>query len=129
MSGPKLPPRWLRCPRKGQVIAGRCRHGCRSLACKCHHFLGKFLPFKTPLDGRYDSQIPEADRFGVKMLIDSLAAKQLKIGLIIDLTKTTRFYDKAELVDLSIRQYKLSCEGYVRRRMYVCGGAGWPNST
>ena len=84
-----------------------------------HHFLGKFLPFKTPLDGRYDSQIPEADRFGIKTLIDSLVAKQLKIGLIIDLTETTRFYDKVELVELGIRHYKLSRESYFRRRMYV----------
>eukprot|EP00731_Ephydatia_muelleri_P011049 Em0005g1635a len=94
MSGPKLPPRWLHCPRKGQLVAG------------------KFLPFKTPLDNRYDSQISEGDRFKFSMLIDLVTARQLKMGLVIDLTKTNRFYDKAELVESGVRHYKLKCEGH-----------------
>ena len=77
------------------------------------YFLGKFLPFKTPLDSRYDSQLLEGDRFQIKMLADSVTAKQLKMGLVIDLTKTNRFYDKAEVVELQIVHYKLKCEGYV----------------
>lgn len=94
MSGPKLPPRWLRCPRKGQLIA-------------C-----KFLPFKTPLDDRYDLQIPEGDRFDVKMLIEFMEARQLKMGLVVDLTKTSRFYDKAQLLQHGLRYIKLQCAGH-----------------
>ena len=47
------------------------------------------------------------------MLIDLVTARQLKMGLVIDLTKTNRFYDKAELVEPGVRHYKLKCEGYV----------------
>ena len=86
-------------------------------------FLGKFLPFKTPLDSRYDSRISKGDRFQFKMLVDSVAAKLLKMGLVIDLTKTYQFYYKAELDGLQIVHYKLKCEGYVG----VCAteGRGW----
>lgn len=46
-----IPKRWLKCPRKaGDVIAG------------------KFLAFKTPLDSRYDDQVPEEYRFPPQML-------------------------------------------------------------
>ena len=33
---------------------------------------GKFLPFKTPLDERYDSMVPEANRFNIQMLMTSM---------------------------------------------------------
>ena len=41
-----------------------------------------------------------------------------KLGLIIDLTKTDRFYDKKEVLDSDVAYYKLKCEGYVR--MCLC---------
>lgn len=31
-----------------------------------------FIPFKTPLDSKFDDQIPPAQRFTVSMLLDSL---------------------------------------------------------
>ena len=39
-----VPPRWLHCPRKGALVAG------------------KFLPFKTPLGHQYDKNVPEECR-------------------------------------------------------------------
>ena len=41
-------------------------------------FAGKFLPFKTPLDERYDSMVPEANRFNIPMLMTSM--KTYKVG-------------------------------------------------
>ena len=52
---------------------------------------GKFLPFKTPLGPRYDSEVPDECRFNIAMLVAYLDALQRKMGLIIDLTKTDRF--------------------------------------
>ena len=73
---------------------------------------GKFLPFKTPLSSQYDGEVPEEDRFGVPMLVMYVEAMQLRMGLVIDLTKTGRYYDKRELVDQrNIGHYKLKCEG------------------
>jgi len=36
------------------------------------YVIGKFLPFKTPLDGRYNSQISEEYRFDLQLLFSSL---------------------------------------------------------
>ena len=47
------------------------------------------------LDDRYDDQIPPEHRFNPDMLFSSIKAHKVKIGLVIDLTNTERFYDKA----------------------------------
>ncbi|EDO40094.1 predicted protein [Nematostella vectensis] len=90
-----IPPRWLNCPRKSQVIADR------------------FFAFKTPLSSRYDDQIPEANRFQLPMLCSYFQTLKVKVGLIIDLTNTNRFYDKNELERLTgIKHVKLQCRGH-----------------
>ncbi|XP_077990812.1 mRNA-capping enzyme-like [Glandiceps talaboti] len=89
-----IPPRWLNCPRKGQLVAG------------------KFLPFKTPLSSRYDSQIPEENRFDLNMLFLYMDSMKMSMGLIIDLTNTTRFYDKTEIEKRGITHVKLQLRGF-----------------
>ncbi|GIY54817.1 mRNA-capping enzyme [Caerostris darwini] len=88
------PPRWLYCPRKGSLIAE------------------KFIAFKTPLDKSYDSQIPEECIFSPSMLIASLTSQKIKLGLWIDLTNTTRFYNKNEVEGQNITYVKLQCRGH-----------------
>ena len=75
---------------------------------------GKFLPFKTPLSSRYDPELPEDARFNIDMIVSYVEGKQLRMGLVVDLTKTDRFYDKQTLLDRSIGYHKLQCEGFVR---------------
>ena len=72
---------------------------------------GKFLPFKTPLSSRYDPDLPEDARFNVDMIVNWVEGRQLRMGLVVDLTKTDRFYDKQTLLDRSIGYHKLQCEG------------------
>lgn len=50
-----IPPRWLHCPRKSATL-----------------FVNKFIAFKTPLDGKFDSQVSMENRFPPSMLFDSL---------------------------------------------------------
>lgn len=88
------PPRWLNCPRKGTLIAE------------------KFLPFKTPLSERYDDQVPEECRFYPAMLLDSLSLSKMKMGLWVDLTNTTRFYDRDVIEERKIPYCKISCRGH-----------------
>ncbi|GFS12583.1 mRNA-capping enzyme [Elysia marginata] len=88
-----IPPRWLHCPRKGAMI------------------LGKFLPFKTPLDSRYDDQVPEENRFSVDMLMNSLKMKRMKLGLVINLCNTDRFYDSKQFEDQDCKYVTLRCKG------------------
>ncbi len=47
------------------------------------------------------------------MLLSYMDAMQLHMGLVIDLTKTDRFYDKRSLTEKGIGHYKLKCEGLV----------------
>ncbi|XP_015605380.1 mRNA-capping enzyme [Cephus cinctus] len=90
-----VPPRWLDCPRK---------------AVKLVH--NKFLAFKTPLSSEFDSQVPEECQFTVDMLFASVKSHKLKMGLWIDLTNTSRFYDKKEIEKYGCKYLKLQCRGH-----------------
>ncbi|XP_067933947.1 mRNA-capping enzyme-like [Watersipora subatra] len=90
-----IPPRWLNCPRKGLLMAD------------------KFIPFKTPLDHKYDDEVPDECKFNIQMFISSIkSAYQKQVGLIIDLTNTTRFYNKNEVEDMGCKYVKLQCRGH-----------------
>lgn len=47
------------------------------------------------------------------MLVGYVQSLGMKLGMVVDLTKTDRFYDKRELQQRNIGHYKLKCEGYV----------------
>jgi len=90
-----IPPRWLKCPRKSAELVGN-----------------RFLAFKTPLDERYDDQVDVTARFSPKMLFDSMKAYKVKIGLWIDLTNTSRFYNKRFIEEQECKYVKLQCRGH-----------------
>ena len=90
-----IPPRWLHCPRKSNELIG-----------------GKFLAFKTPLDQRYDPQIEDCYRFGPEMIFAAMKSYKAKIGLWIDLTNTSRFYDRSFLQSMGCRYEKIKCRGH-----------------
>uniref|UniRef100_A0A914VM93 mRNA-capping enzyme n=1 Tax=Plectus sambesii TaxID=2011161 RepID=A0A914VM93_9BILA len=86
-----IPDRWMRCPRKGKVIAN------------------KFVPFKTPLCTLYDELVPEQYRFTPQMVFNSGLGK---IGLWIDLTKTNRYYSRQEVEREGCVYKKMPLEGH-----------------
>uniref|UniRef100_A0A8V0X9Q7 mRNA-capping enzyme n=1 Tax=Gallus gallus TaxID=9031 RepID=A0A8V0X9Q7_CHICK len=94
MSYNKIPPRWLHCPRRGQPVAG------------------KFLPLKTMLGPRYDDQVAEENRFHPSMLSNYLKSLKVKMGLLVDLTNTNRFYDRNDIQKEGIKYIKLQCKGH-----------------
>ena len=69
-----IPGRWLNCPRKSDDLIG-----------------GKFLALKTPLDDRYDAQVPPQTLFHPTMVFAAMRSYKVKIGLWIDLTNTSRY--------------------------------------
>lgn len=73
---------------------------------------GKFLPMKTMLGPRYDDKVPEENRFHPSMLSNYLKSLKVKMGLLVDLTNTTRFYDRADIEKEGIKYVKLSCKGH-----------------
>jgi len=90
-----IPPRWLQCPRKATNL-----------------IQNKFLAFKTPLSSAYNNQVPEECRFDIDMLYQSVKGNKLKLGLWIDLTNTTRFYDKKDIEERGCRYLKIPCRGH-----------------
>ncbi|XP_057678351.1 mRNA-capping enzyme isoform X2 [Corythoichthys intestinalis] len=94
MSHTGPPPRWRNCPRRGQPVAG------------------KFLPMKTMLGPRYDDQVAEENRFYPNMLSNYLKSLNVKMGLLVDLTNTTRFYDRNDIEKEGIKYVKLQCKGH-----------------
>ncbi|CAH0557558.1 unnamed protein product [Brassicogethes aeneus] len=100
MSRPKrnpgpVPNRWLHCPRKSEIP-----------------IIGKFVALKTPLSSNFDEQVPIECRFPPKMLFDSCKSKKIKLGLWVDLTNTSRFYDKEEVENFGCKYVKLQCRGH-----------------
>ncbi|XP_074103361.1 RNA guanylyltransferase and 5'-phosphatase mRNA capping enzyme [Cotesia typhae] len=90
-----IPPRWLHCPRKSVKLI--------------HN---KFLAFKTPLSTDFDDQVSEDCRFNIDMLFTFLKSERLKIGLWIDLTNTTRFYEQNDVEAYGCKYFKLQCRGH-----------------
>ncbi|KAJ3606433.1 hypothetical protein NHX12_025954 [Muraenolepis orangiensis] len=88
------PPRWRNCPRRGQPLAG------------------KFLPMKTMLGPKYDDKVQEENRFHPSMLSNYLKSLKVKMGLLVDLTNTTRFYDRSEIEKEGIKYVKAPCKGH-----------------
>ncbi|XP_073445692.1 mRNA-capping enzyme isoform X4 [Dendrobates tinctorius] len=74
--------------------------------------VGKFLPLKTMLGPRYDDQVPEENRFHPSMLSNYLKSLKVKMVLLVDLTNTTRFYDRNDIEKEGIKYIKLQCKGH-----------------
>ncbi|XP_025410811.1 mRNA-capping enzyme-like [Sipha flava] len=88
---PTVPEQWIKCPRKSFTAINN-----------------KFVAFKTPLDSKYDEQIPARYRFNTEMLFSSLVNEKINLGLWIDLTNTCRYYN-----GFIIKGYvKLPCKGH-----------------
>ncbi|XP_034827857.1 mRNA-capping enzyme isoform X2 [Maniola hyperantus] len=90
-----IPSRWLKCPRKATGL-----------------FADQFLAFKTPLDSRYNDKVQDIYRFTPTMLFDSVKSFKRKLGLWIDLTNTSRFYDKSEIERRDCKYVKMQCRGH-----------------
>ncbi|XP_063089271.1 mRNA-capping enzyme isoform X3 [Cavia porcellus] len=73
---------------------------------------GKFLPLKTMLGPRYDSQVAEENRFHPSMLSNYLKSLKVKMSLLVDLTNTSRFYDRHDIEKEGIKYIKLQCKGH-----------------
>lgn len=70
------------------------------------------MAFKTPLSEKYDDQVPIECRWYPKMLFTQCKSKKIKFGLWIDLTNTSRFYNKHDVEDEGCKYVKLQCRGH-----------------
>lgn len=87
-----IPHGWLDCPRFGHEIASI------------------IIPSKVPLSESYNDYLPPDKRYTFKQLLTN--GKRNKLGLVIDLTNTTRYYNPStELKREGIKYVKIRCSG------------------
>lgn len=88
-----IPDRWLDYEAVGKRLTGT-----------------RFIAFKVPLKWALNNNLPRCDVFGHWELLDALKKDGQELGLIIDLTFTTRYY-KAEDVPESLQYVKIFTAG------------------
>nr|XP_048319857.1 mRNA-capping enzyme isoform X2 [Ziziphus jujuba var. spinosa] len=88
----RLPPGWLDCPAFGQEIA-------------------YIIPSKVPLSEAYNDSIPPGRRYSFKQVVHQQRVLGRKLGLVIDLTNTTRYYSTQDLKKDAIKHVKIQCKG------------------
>ncbi|KAM7384901.1 hypothetical protein PAMA_011997 [Pampus argenteus] len=57
----------------------------------------RFIAFKVPLKASLNSRVAESDSFSLWELLDSVQSQNQELGLIIDLTFTTRYYQLSDV--------------------------------
>ncbi|CAF2011718.1 BnaC07g49450D [Brassica napus] len=86
-----IPHGWLDCPRFG-------------------HEIGPIIPSKVPLSESYNDHLPPDKRYTFRQLLTN--NKRNKLGLVIDLTNTTRYYNPStDLRREGIEYVKIRCSG------------------
>lgn len=91
-SGEKVPPNWLGCPSMGEIVGGI------------------FLPFKTPAE---DSDSHPNLKFDTQDFLDEIKRKQIKVGLIINLCYTEKYYNNSDFQDHPDLEYShIPCRGH-----------------
>jgi len=75
----------------------------------------RIVPFKTPLDssfyGRFSDFDEARDDFSVQTMVHYASNADHKLGLVIDLTGTDRYYDASEWKRYGIEYVKMACPG------------------
>ncbi|KAK4775941.1 hypothetical protein SAY87_023902 [Trapa incisa] len=88
----KFPSGWLYFPSFGQEI-------------EC------FIPSKAPLGESFNECIPPGKRYSFKQVIHQQRVLGRKLGLVIDLTNTSRYYSTSDLKKEGIKHVKIACVG------------------
>ncbi|XP_057803453.1 uncharacterized protein LOC131018766 [Salvia miltiorrhiza] len=89
----RLPPGWLDCPAYGNEIGG---------------FL---IPSKVPLGESFNEEILPGKRYSSKQVVHQQRVLNRKIGLVIDLTNSSRYYNVNDWRKEGIKHVKIPCKG------------------
>ncbi|GMS83944.1 hypothetical protein PENTCL1PPCAC_6119, partial [Pristionchus entomophagus] len=73
----------------------------------------RFVAFKCPLDESFFAHDTHPDEFfDIHTLVNYARDAQRRLGLVIDLTNTTRYYNKDDWYDYNVEYRKLFCPGH-----------------
>lgn len=79
----------------------------------------RFFPFKVPLNEEICYNVTNENKFTPEVLLKQTTDDGLKIGIIIDLTNTTRYYKKEVILNSNIEYRKIFTEGHVVPSSFV----------
>lgn len=88
----EAPQGWLDCPAFGEPI-------------------DRIIPSKVPLDETFNESVPPGKRYSSKQVINKQRKAGREIGLVIDLTNTSRYYSSAEWTNQGTKYVKIPCRG------------------
>ncbi|XP_026420265.1 mRNA-capping enzyme-like [Papaver somniferum] len=88
----KLPPGWLDFPASGDCI-------------------GYIIPSKVPLGETFNECIFPGKRYSLKQVLHQQKILGREVGLVIDLTNTTRYYQPSDWRKMGINHVKIACKG------------------
>ncbi|CAL4968949.1 unnamed protein product [Urochloa decumbens] len=88
----EAPQGWLECPAVGEAI-------------------DKLIPSKVPLDETFNESVPPGKRYSYKQVVNKQRKVGREIGLVIDLTNTTRYYSPEEWTKQGTKHVKIPCKG------------------
>ncbi|CAI7791472.1 unnamed protein product [Closterium sp. NIES-53] len=87
-----LPDGWIDCPSMGEAI-------------------GLLIPCKAPLGEAFREVVEPGKRWNVEVVMKHTRSMKKDVGLVIDLTNTTRYYNPKELFKYNVKYLKLACRG------------------
>ncbi|KAK1307652.1 hypothetical protein QJS10_CPA09g01274 [Acorus calamus] len=88
----RLPHGWLDCPPYGRVI-------------------GRIIPSKVPLGESFNDAVEPGRRYSSKQVLHQQRVLGHDIGLVIDLTNTSRYYPSTDWQSKGIKHLKIPCKG------------------
>jgi hypothetical protein len=73
----------------------------------------KFFPFKTPLDDSWfiGKNLPIEEKLTMERLMEEINAKQIDLGMVIDLTTSFKYYNPSGWKTYNVEYRKLKCDG------------------
>lgn len=80
----------------------------------------RIISFKTPLKAHYFGG--ESIPFGVENLLEQIKGLGGELGLVVDLTYTTKYYDPVSFTDKGVEYKKIFCPGRDFEELEKLGG-------
>ncbi|CAN6441246.1 unnamed protein product [Victoria cruziana] len=88
----QVPSGWLDCPPYGKPIFN-------------------IIPSKVPLSESFNDQVAPGKRYNIRRVVDKQRIAGKELGLVIDLTNTSRYYSPIEWKKQGIKHFKIACKG------------------
>lgn len=88
----RLPPGWLDCPEMGDELF-------------------YMIPSKVPLGEAYNNCIPPGKRYSFLQVFKKIRVRGKRIGMVVDLTNTDRYYNHNEFKKEGVKHLKIRCQG------------------